>query len=476
MQTETKKRHGLPGAAIGALGVLGALLVLYVGFAAWLRIDGRFPFRTTLNGRDISLQRALDVQRTCMDGYYPNMRFEVDGRGAAPYSVTPLSFDFSEAERVVSFLPHNMLTWPASLFRDTEYTTSDGSALDKLAQHIEADCALVYGSRSVAAENAYLAYDAESNRFRIVPDTDGTVIDGEKFAAALKRHILYGSGDLDLEAAGVYYNAEIRSDSVELVTLCNRLNRFAAAEIVFTEGGMTKVFPARKLLPYVYVSPGSFEPIYDAAAAASDGLFDLFAAELAAELDSKGGAHDFITHDGAIVSVDERTWRSKLDAAGTSAALAALSFADIAAEGGPPAGRLVWEKAALDALTNYVEIDLTNQQLILYTGGETVLESPIVSGCTAQGHGTPGGAFKLDGKYRNVTLRGPDYASFVRYWMPFNRAIGMHDASWRSRFGGTIYRYNGSHGCINLPHDAAETIFNTIDDSYAVVCYWRPAA
>ena len=48
------------------LGVLGVALMFYLGFAAWLRVDGRFPVRTTLNGRDVSLRRALDVQRTTM--------------------------------------------------------------------------------------------------------------------------------------------------------------------------------------------------------------------------------------------------------------------------------------------------------------------------------------------------------------------------------------------------------------------------
>ncbi len=472
MQTEAKRNHRLLGAVLGAFG---AVLVLYAGFAAWLRIDGRFPFRTSLNGRDVSLQRALDVQQTCMEGYYPNMRFEVDGVGLPSYSVTPLSFDFSDADRAVSFLPDSTLRWPLSLFEDTAYTTSDGGALEKLARHVEADCASLYASLMESAQDAYLVYNEGLGRFVIVPDTDGTEIDAEKFAAALKKHILYGSGDLDLSTAGVYCRADVRSDSAELVALCEKLNRFAAAEVVYTEGDVAMSFSARELLPFLRVDHDTLTPVYDAEAAAASGVFDAFADALGEALDSRGGAHDFITYDGSIVPVTEKTWLSKLDRPATAAALAALTLDDLAG-GGATEGTLFWERAALDRLTNYVDIDLTNQTLHLYTEGELVLESPIVSGCVAQRHTTPGGAFTLMGKSRNVTLRGPDYASFVRYWMPFNNKIGMHDASWRSRFGGTIYRSNGSHGCINLPSGAAETIFNTIDDSYAIVCYWRPTA
>ena len=43
--------------------------------------------------------------------------------------------------------------------------------------------------------------------------------------------------------------------------------------------------------------------------------------------------------------------------------------------------------------------------------------------------------------------------------MPFNGGIGFHDASWRSKFGGTIYQYSGSHGCINLPVDKAKLLY-----------------
>lgn len=43
--------------------------------------------------------------------------------------------------------------------------------------------------------------------------------------------------------------------------------------------------------------------------------------------------------------------------------------------------------------------------------------------------------------------------------MPFHNGVGLHDASWRSEFGGTIYKYSGSHGCVNLPYSAAKAIY-----------------
>lgn len=68
-----------------------------------------------------------------------------------------------------------------------------------------------------------------------------------------------------------------------------------------------------------------------------------------------------------------------------------------------------------------------------------------------------------DGKY--------EYQSHVNFWMPFNGGIGLHDATWRSKFGGDIYVTNGSHGCINLPKDKAEKIYDIIDKNMPIIVY-----
>ena len=64
-----------------------------------------------------------------------------------------------------------------------------------------------------------------------------------------------------------------------------------------------------------------------------------------------------------------------------------------------------------------------------------------------------------------------EYQSHVNYWMPFNGGIGLHDATWRSKFGGDIYVTSGSHGCINLPKDKAEKIYDIIDKNMPIIVY-----
>ena len=56
--------------------------------------------------------------------------------------------------------------------------------------------------------------------------------------------------------------------------------------------------------------------------------------------------------------------------------------------------------------------------------------------------------------------------------MPFIRnSIGLHDASWRGKFGGSIYKGNGSHGCVNLPTEAAKWFYDNLTTNVAVLVH-----
>lgn len=120
---------------------------------------------------------------------------------------------------------------------------------------------------------------------------------------------------------------------------------------------------------------------------------------------------------------------------------------------------------------SYVEINLTAQHLFLYRNGLLVMETDFVSGNTSKDCGTPAGAFGITYTEKDAVLRGDDYETPVEYWMPFNGNIGMHDATWRQKFGGTIYKTGGSHGCVNLPKDAAQQIFSVVSTNYPVLVY-----
>ena len=125
----------------------------------------------------------------------------------------------------------------------------------------------------------------------------------------------------------------------------------------------------------------------------------------------------------------------------------------------------------LDFSDSYVEVSIENQRVWLYVDGECIVDTPVVTGNVSAGHNTRKGVFSLTYKTRNATLRGPGYASFVYYWMPFDGGIGLHDATWRSSFGGTIYKTNGSHGCVNMPLEAAKIVYNNLESNMPIIVW-----
>ncbi len=119
----------------------------------------------------------------------------------------------------------------------------------------------------------------------------------------------------------------------------------------------------------------------------------------------------------------------------------------------------------------YVEVDLIDQYLYYYKNGELILETDIVSGDIPKGWSTPRGTFAVYGKYTDQYLYGRDYIDFVSFWMPYFRGYGFHDSDWRDEWGGEIYTYDGSHGCINMDKKPAETLFNNIEIGTPVIVY-----
>jgi hypothetical protein len=120
----------------------------------------------------------------------------------------------------------------------------------------------------------------------------------------------------------------------------------------------------------------------------------------------------------------------------------------------------------------YIEVDMTEQKMYYYADGEIVIETDIVTGNTGRKMGTPQGVNYVYNKQKDRILRGQDYATPVKFWVPVKGSIGIHDASWRSEFGGEIYKTNGSHGCINTPTDVMEELYDLVEIGTPVIMFY----
>ena len=123
----------------------------------------------------------------------------------------------------------------------------------------------------------------------------------------------------------------------------------------------------------------------------------------------------------------------------------------------------------------YVEVSIGAQHMWYYLNGALFLESDVVTGDVTLDQGTATGVFPLAFKESPATLKGGEgkkkYTTKVQYWMPFYEGQGLHDAWWKTVFGGEEYKGNGSHGCVNLPSSVAESLYNNIVPGTAIVIY-----
>lgn len=138
------------------------------------------------------------------------------------------------------------------------------------------------------------------------------------------------------------------------------------------------------------------------------------------------------------------------------------------------------EKYNLEKLYGtYIVVDISDQLVRLYKDNKIILESPCVSGKPATP--TTIGDFYIFDISHNRYLIGEGYKSYVDVMMKFHEGEGFHDAEyhqdygldgnlvkshgWRNynEFGGETYLTNGSHGCVNMPHNEAIALSTLVD-------------
>ena len=151
-------------------------------------------------------------------------------------------------------------------------------------------------------------------------------------------------------------------------------------------------------------------------------------------------------------ALQQAALQALLDQQAAAAAAAAQAAADAAAAA---------QAAAVSEATGmtYVDINLANQTLTYFINGVPAISTSCVTG--GPGNNTPVGIYTINSKVPGKYLTGPTWHVWVNRWMRFNGNIGIHDASWRKKFGGSIYKTNGSHGCVNIPFAAADQLYNT---------------
>lgn len=105
-------------------------------------------------------------------------------------------------------------------------------------------------------------------------------------------------------------------------------------------------------------------------------------------------------------------------------------------------------------------VSISQQHAWMCQKHQQVFSTPVTTGASFDGNGTPPGSWRVQARERNRDLVGPGYLDHVRYWVPFDGDYGFHDATWQTMpFGSPDYLTEGSHGCVHLPTPAMQWFY-----------------
>ena len=204
--------------------------------------------------------------------------------------------------------------------------------------------------------------------------------------------------------------------------------------------------------------------------------------QFAEKYDTVGKTRTFTTADGRSAQVSGGTYGWEIDEESElTALLANIENGDtVSREPAYVEGKTAISHGASDWGTTYAEVDLTNQKMWYVRDGQILMSTDIVTGLPTRARQTPEGVYTILERMRNKTLRGalkPDgtyeYETPVDYWMRVTYSgVGFHDATWQRTFGGDVYTYRGSHGCINMSYSDAGQLYDLIQVGDPVVIHY----
>ncbi|MCR4956436.1 MAG: L,D-transpeptidase/peptidoglycan binding protein [Lachnospiraceae bacterium] len=444
------------------LAVVAVAFVAYVATSVYYNLH--FYPHTTIGDTDVSNKTVAQTEQRLSDeiaGY----QLEIKERGNTEEVIKgediKIAPDFGTAIED-ALKSQSGFAWPKYLFHKYEVNktavTYDEKALEEVLNHLYC----TKDEQQTPSEDAYLEY--EDGSYVIVSEVYGTTLKDDEFVKQVKEAVSEVQGELNLEKAHCYVEPTVLKDDEVLNKSMKKANEYVTAKITYDDGNNKLVCGADEINKMLTFDKEGNVSISSKKVAEFVKLVD-------AKYSTSWRARKFKTSYNKTITVTGGDYGWMVDSEAEAKAIK-KAIKNQTVETREP----IYNKKAASHGTycygnSYVEINITAQHLFVYENGKKVVSSDFVSGNISKGNGTRLGMFTLKYKEKNATLRGDDYETPVSYWMPFDGGIGMHDATWRSQFGGTIYKYAGSHGCVNLPLYIAKRIYGYIDAGDPIVVY-----
>lgn len=456
-----KKSRYLVGGIVAAIVLIGGI---YSGVA--YSYKDKFIPGTSVDGLDISGKTVSEAADE-MNNRYTNSTYVIkeDGKEITKVTGEDLGMKPDFSNYLVN-LNNNQskLTWGVSNFNDSQKKDSpEGIAIDEKKYKSHFDPIEFNDGEREKPVDAKIVFKEEN--LVIEPEKVGNTLDLEKVDKTIKEGIKKGLTEIDIKSC--YVQPKLKKDDKNLKKALDEMNKMSDREIVYRISGKDAIVPKESIASWLtYDEKGNVTLNEDA-------LYE-YVLLLNSQHSTMGKERDFNGTLSGPIKVKGGIYGWSIDADKESKELKEEFLnSNGKIERVPVTKGVGFNKDSDTIETDYVEIDLSNQYMWLYKGGELVLETPVVTGNPNTGHTTPAGVFYIWSKETNRILRGADYATPVSYWLPIDwTGVGIHDANWQPSFGGGAYLYRGSHGCINTPMGAVSQLYNNVEVGIPVVVHY----
>ncbi len=475
------------------LGLAASLLIIAY-FTGYIYFSGHFYQDVAINGVNVSGMNK-ELAKQTLDNFYKDYVLTIETIDGNQITIDgkDISMQISLRDEFnVCLKKQQAYLWFVNMFSPHEFEIgADAKWEDSALSDIFNEMKMLDKKVMVAPKDAFVG--VEDGKFTIVKEVLGSTIDRDKFEAAVRDSLSSVMASLVMMEAGCYDLPDIYDTDEELKEELELKNEYAQSEVKLQLDDIT-LEPGMELYDEVLEKKNDSYEV-------SQKLVRKYVQSLAKEYNTLDSDRTFTTSfNDKTVKVYGSAFGYELNEEETEKVLyKALT------SGKPSTVDVVFDSKGYtldgenDIGDTYIEVNLSEQKVIAYKNGKKLAEGDCVSGKEAAGHGTCIGLYAIQDKLSPTVLRGEkkpvtktvtkkkgkkkvkvqettyeyEYESPVTFWMQFNGGIGLHDAAgWRSTYGGSIYYYSGSHGCVNLPYSLAETLYKNYDIGDPVVVYF----
>lgn len=455
--------------------MFGIIMISLMGTYAGLAIyyHNAFAYGTWINGVYCTGKSIQEVNDELVKDFtYQGLTiYDRDGNAfVIPAEEISYQFDFGKALEIYQ-KQQNSWMWIDSIFHAHITSLTPVVSYDP-GKFETCFAALPFCRESTPEEARRVEIVNTGNGYELINERT-QVLNLEEARSAVRTAVEESREEVFLKEEGCYHDLELTEQMQDTLALWEKLDAFQQCGIVYQMGEEQIPLDASVVSRWIALDEtGDF--LLDEA-----GQFQLredaieeFVKELAAKYDTVGGSRQFHATRGELVTVEGGVYGNQIDQKKEIAYLTEAFYAKKKEVHEPAYLQEAWKQGSEDIGSTYIEVDMGEQKMYYYVDGVLKIDTPIVTGNTSRRMGTPSGVNYVYLKQKNRILRGRDYASHVDFWMPVKGNIGIHDAAWRSKFGGEIYQTNGSHGCINTPREAMEELFDMAEVGTPVVMFY----